>query len=277
MMKRLKMSKVIGTIVMGMFAFLFISPLLWMLSSSAKVEQDVMTYPIEWIPREWNFFNNFSAVWLEDIPFDLFYWNSIKIAVITTLLTIIISSMAAYSFSKLHFPFRNALFIVLLAFFLVPTESTLVPRFILMNWLGLYDTHTALIMMMAFSIPLTFLMRQFMAGISDEYIEAAKMDGAGFFRIYWKIMLPMVKPIIATAGILKFIWTWNDYQNPLIFLSSDHLYTITLGMQLLSSEFGTSYATTMMAAVSAILPLIIVFLILQRHVIDGITIGGVKG
>ncbi len=276
-MENLKISKVIGTIFVGMLSLLFLSPLLWMLSSAAKVEKDVMSYPIDWIPNNWNIIENFKTVWLGKVPFELFYFNSLKLAIISTVITLIISSMAGYSFAKLNFPFKNTLFFVLMAFFLVPSESTLVPRFILINWLGLYDSHEGLILMSAFSIPLTFLMRQFMIGISTEYIEAAKMDGAGFFRIYWQIMLPMVKPILATAGILKFIWTWNDYQNPLIFLSSQKLFTITLGMGMFADEFGTSYAATMMAALAAIIPLIVVFLILQKQVIDGITVGGVKG
>lgn len=275
--KNLKVSKVIGTIFVGLFSLLFLSPLLWMLSSATKVEKEVMTYPIKFIPTEWNLVENFKTVWLGDVPFGLYYYNSLKLAIITTILTLIISSMAGYSFAKLNFPFKNTLFIVLMSFFLIPTEATLVPRFILINWMGLYDTHEALLLMLAFSIPLTFLMRQFMAGISTEYIEAAKMDGAGHFRIYWQIMLPMVKPILATAGILKFIWTWNDYQNPLIFLSSDNLFTVTLGMQAFNAEYGTSYAAAMMAAVSAIIPLVIVFFILQKQVINGITVGGVKG
>src|SRR5690625_4135388 len=204
-MKKLKLPKVIGTVLLGMLSLLFLSPLIWMLSAAAKVEKDVMKYPVEWIPKEWNLINNFKTVWLENVSFDTYYWNSIKIAVITTLLTLIISSMAAYSFAKLEYPLIYWLFIVLLGFFLIPTESTLVPRFILMNWLGLYDTHESLILMLAFSIPITFLMRQYMTGISTEYIESAKVDGAGHFRIYWQIILPMVKPILATGGILKFI------------------------------------------------------------------------
>ncbi|WP_413378196.1 carbohydrate ABC transporter permease [Alkalihalobacillus sp. 1P02AB] len=274
---KIDINKLIRTILLGLLSFLFISPLIWMVSAASKVEKDVMKFPIEWIPSEWNLIHNFKEVWFGAIPFDLYYFNSFKIALISTILTLLISSMAAYSFSKLNYRYKNVLFVFLMAFFLVPAETTLVPRFILINWLGLYDTHFGLILMLGFSIPITFLMRQFMLGISTEYIEAAKMDGAGYFRIYWQIIIPMVKPILATAGILKFIWSWNDYQNPLIFLRSNELYTVTLGMQSFASEFGTNYAVIMMAAVSAILPLIIVFVILQKHVIDGITMGGVKG
>src|SRR5699024_4072889 len=155
-MRSTKASRIITTIFVGALSLLFLSPLLWMISASAKVEIDVMTYPVQWIPREWNLINNFKTVWLENVPFDLYYLNSLKLAIITTLITLIISSMAAYSFAKLNFPFKNMLFIIMSSFFLSPTESTLVPRFILMNWLGLYDTHEALMLMLAFSIPITF-------------------------------------------------------------------------------------------------------------------------
>ncbi|TYP74863.1 carbohydrate ABC transporter permease [Paenibacillus methanolicus] len=269
--------KTIVTAIMAVFSILFISPLIWMVSAASKFEKDVMAFPIRWIPREWNFIENFKTVWMGDVPFNLHYFNSLKLAVISTLLTLLFSSMAGFSFAKLNFPFKNGAFILLLSFFLIPNEATLVPRFIMIRWLHLYDTHASLILMGAFTIPLTFLMRQFMMGIHQEYIEAGKMDGAGIFRIYWQIVLPMAKPIIATVGILKFLWTWNDYQGPLIFLMDPKLFTITLGMQSFNDIYSTSYAVVMMAAVSAIIPLLILFILLQRQVIDGIAGGGVKG
>ncbi|GEN56487.1 hypothetical protein GCM10012290_01450 [Halolactibacillus alkaliphilus] len=116
-----------------------------------------------------------------------------------------------------------------------------------------------------------------MLSIEDDYIEAAKIDGANYFRIYWQVILPLCKPILATVGIIKFIWTWNDYQNPLIFLLSKELYPITMGMQLFQDDFADSYAVLMMASLSAILPLVIIFIILQKQVIEGISLGGVKG
>lgn len=194
-----------------------------------------------------------------------------------TVLTILSSSMAAYSFSKLKFPGKNILFVLLLSFMIIPEQATLVPRYILIKWVGLFNTHEALILMGMFSIYFTFLMRQFMVGINNEFLEAAKMDGAGHFRIYWQIILPLSKPIIATVGIIKFIWTWNDYQGPLIFLYSQELYPLTLGIQLFRDVYHENYALLMMAAVSATVPLIIVFVLLQKHVIKGISLGGVKG
>lgn len=276
-MSQLKLTKVVSTLLMGLLSLVFLSPLLWMLSASAKIEKDVMKFPVEWIPKTWNFINNFNTVWNGKVPFGLYYMNSIKLALISTALTLIFSSMAGFAFAKLQFRFKNAVFFLLLSFFMIPAESTLVPRYILIKWLGLYNTHGALILMTAFSIPLTFLMRQFMMGINQEFIEAGKIDGAGLFRIYWQIVLPMAKPILATAGILKFMWSWNDYQNPLIFLLDPKLFTIPLGIQSFQGMYSTSYAAIMMAAVSAILPLLIVFIVLQKQVIKGIAVGGVKG
>ncbi|MGG1515577.1 carbohydrate ABC transporter permease [Paenibacillus oryzisoli] len=270
-------SKIIITICMGFLSLLFLSPLLWMLSAASKVEKDVMAYPIQWIPEQWNFIANFKTVWLGHVPFGLNYFNSLKLSLIMTLFTLLFASMAGFSFSKLNFPFKNQIFILLLSFYLIPSESTLVPRFIMIRWLGLYDTHAALILMGSFTIALTFLMRQFMLSIHHEYLEAAQIDGAGYLRIYWQIVIPMAKPIIATVGILKFLWTWNDYQNPLIFLMNPKLFTIPLGMGAFMDEYATSYAITMMASVSAIIPLVIIFIVLQKQVINGIAGGGVKG
>lgn len=276
-MKSKKWAKIAVTAVMGLLSIAFLTPLLWMLSAASKVEKDVMSFPIRWIPEHWNLIANFKTVWMGTIPFDLHYYNSLKLAVIETLLTLLFSSMAGFSFAKLNFPFKNQLFILLLCFFLIPNESTLVPRFIMIRWLHLYDTHVALILMGAFTITLTFLMRQFMLSIHTEFLEAAKIDGAGYLRTYWQIVLPMARPIVATVGILKFLWTWNDYQGPLIFLRSPKLFTIPLGIQSFNAEYASSYAVMMMAAVSAIIPLILLFVVLQKQVINGIAGGGVKG
>jgi multiple sugar transport system permease protein len=277
MKKKLDMSKVLFTIVMLALSIFFLVPLLWMISASFKFEKDVLVFPIQWIPEKWNIVHNFKAVWMGDIPFYKFYFNSIKLASIQTLSTLIFSSMAAFAFSKLQFKGRDFVFALVLSFMIIPEQATLVPRFILIKWLGLYNTHAGLILMGLFSIYFTFLMRQYMLGISNEYIEAAKLDGAGYFTIYWKIILPLCKPILATAGIIKFIWIWNDYQGPLIFLTDKNLYPITLGLQLFKDDYADNFAVLMMASLSAIIPLVIIFIILQKQVIKGIALGGVKG
>lgn len=248
-----------------------------MLSASAKLEKDVLTFPIVWIPETWSFIENFKKVWMGDVAFSLFYWNSIKLALITTIVTLTFSSLAGFAFAKLRFRGKGPAFAILLMFLIIPEQSTLVPRYLLVKWLGLYNTHEALILMMMFSIYFTFLMRQFMMSIHNDFLEAAKIDGAGYLYTFYKIMLPLSRPILATVGIIKFIWTWNDYQNPLIFLYSKELFTIPLGIQFFREEFSNNIAVQMMASVSAIIPLLIVFVLLQKHVIKGISLGGVKG
>ncbi|MFS0836864.1 carbohydrate ABC transporter permease [Paenibacillus sp. UNC499MF] len=269
--------KLFNTVIIGLFSLCFLIPLLWMTSAAMKYEKDVMVFPIQWIPQAWNAVGNFKAVWAGNVPFHLFYFNSIKLAVIVTALTLIISSMAAFAFTKLNFRGRNIAFTLLLTFMIVPEQATLIPRFLLIRWLGLYDTHAALILMMMFSIYFTFLLRQFMMSIHSDFIEAAKIDGAGYFRIYWQIMLPLCKPILATVAIIKFIWTWNDYQMPLIFLLDKELYPITLGIQLFKDDYADNFAVLMMASLSAIIPLLVIFIALQKQVIKGIALGGVKG
>lgn len=274
---RKNISKIIITIFMAALSVIFLVPLIWMVSSAFKFEGDVMRFPIQWIPDPVNVVYNFKTVWMGKIPFYLFYYNSLKIALITTSITLIISSMAAYSLTKLKFRGRNIVFLGLISFMIIPDQATLIPRFLLIRWLGLYDTHAGIIFMSMFSIYFTFLLRQFMIGISDEFIEASRIDGAGHLRIFVSIMLPLCKPVLATVAIIKFIWTWNDYQNPLIFLLSKDLYTIPLGMTLFRDDYTNNYAIMMMAALSAIVPLVIVFIILQKQVINGIALGGVKG
>lgn len=274
---RHKISKIIATAFMGIVSIIFIFPLLWMVSAAFKFEKDVMRFPIEWIPSSINVVNNFKAVWMKNVPFADIYLNSIKVSIIVTILSLIISTMAAYSFTKLNFRGRNLVFTLLLALMIIPDQATLIPRFMLIRWMGLYDTHAAIILMSMFSIYFTFLLRQFMSGVSNEYLEAARIDGAGHIRTFTSIMLPLCRPVIATVAIIKFIWSWNDYQNPLIFLQSKELYTIPLGMTLFRDDYTTNDAIMMMAAVSAIIPLLIVFVILQKQVIDGIALGGVKG
>ncbi|WP_238655953.1 carbohydrate ABC transporter permease [Paenibacillus piscarius] len=276
-MKKLKPGNLIFTVLFALLSVFFLMPLVWMLSAASKTEKEVWTFPIQWIPTDWNLVANFKAVWMGDVAFGLFYMNSLKIALISTLATIVISAMAGYALAKLDFKGRALIFTLMLAFMMIPEQATLVPRYIMIKELGLYDSHAALILMGMFSSYFTFLLRQFMIGIHNDMLEAAELDGAGFFRIFWSVVLPLSRPILATVGIIKFIWTWNDYQGPLIMLNSTKLYTIPLGMQFFKEEFGTQISVMMMASVAAVLPLLVLFLILQKQVINGIAIGGVKG
>ncbi|MDL4843164.1 carbohydrate ABC transporter permease [Aquibacillus rhizosphaerae] len=276
-LKHINIKKIIVTIVMFFCSIAFLLPFIWMLSTSFKIEGDVFTFPIQWIPDTWNMINNYNEVWFGDYPFYLYYWNSIKVAVLTTLVSCVVSSLAAYGFSKIRFPAGSWLFLIVLATYMVPPQASLVPQFLLFRSIGLFDSHLGLILLGSFSVLGTFMLRQFFMGVHTDLIDAAKIDGAGHWKIFWKIALPIVRPAVATYAILRFIWTWNDYQNPLIFLRTDELYTIPLALQKFTTINGEFYTLIMAGAVSAILPLLIVFIIGQKHVIEGIALGGVKG
>src|SRR4051794_20260158 len=242
MVARLDMRKLIMTVIMVLIGIAFLMPFLWMISASFKVEEEVLSFPIKWIPQNWNAIENYKEVWTGSMPFLLLYWNSIKVTVLTTLVSCTVSCLAAYGFAKINFKGRDFIFLIVLATFMIPPQTLLVTQFLLYRWLGLYDTHTGLILLNSFSVFGTFMLRQFYLGISNEIIESARMDGAGHFRIFTSICLPLVRPAIATYAILRFIWTWNDFQNPLIFLRSKELYTIQLGVQSFSDQHGSVYS-----------------------------------
>ncbi|MDB5083570.1 MAG: carbohydrate transporter permease [Bacilli bacterium] len=277
MRNQISAGRIIITIVMLVIGIAFLLPFIWMISASFKPEIDVFKYPIEWIPRHWNVYQNYRDVWFGDHPFAVYYWNSIKVCVLTTLISVTVSSLAAYGFTHVEFKGRNALFIIVLMTFMIPSYSIIVPQFILFTWLQLFDTHLGLILLGSFSALGTFMLRQFFLGLHKEYLEAAVIDGAGHLKIFRSIALPLVKPALATYAILRFIWTWNDYTNPLIFIRTDTLETIQVAIQKFASESGVFYSLIMAGTVSAILPLIVIFIIGQKQVIEGIALGGVKG
>ncbi|WP_425414588.1 carbohydrate ABC transporter permease [Paenibacillus harenae] len=272
-----RLRKGVITILMLAVSILFLLPFIWMLSASFKIEADVFTYPIQWIPTKWHMIENYTEVWVGKFPFYKYYWNTVKVTILTTTASAFVSALAAYGFSKINFGAGKYLFMIVLATYMIPQQAILVPQFILYRSIGFFDSHLGLILLSSFSVLGTFMLRQFFMGVHNEYIESAKIDGAGHWRIFWKIAFPLVRPAVATYAILRFIWTWNDYQNPLIFLRTDKLYTIQLAMQKFSTINGEFYSLIMAAAVSAILPLLIVFIIGQKSVIEGIALGGVKG
>lgn len=276
-MNKTKPSKIILTIVFWAIGITMLLPLIWMISTACKVEADVFNFPIEWIPKRWNLIANMKEVWGGKYNFGMYYLNTVKVTIAATLLQVFVSSLGAYGFSKVQWKGRDKVFLVYLATMMIPPQVTIVSQFIIMRQIGLYNTHTGLILMLAFSVYGVFLLRQAMMAIPESLSESAKIDGAGHWTIYSRIILPMVKPSLATLATLKFVWTWNDYQAPLVFLNSRELYTIQLGMKQFASESGSYYSLIMAAAVSSILPLIIVFLCCQRWVVDGIASGAVKG
>jgi multiple sugar transport system permease protein len=276
-LRTIKWSKALATLLFGIVGLLFITPFLWMVSSSFKLEADVLKFPIEWIPSTWNAAENYYDVWFGSRSFVQLYWNSIKVAILTTIGSVTFSCLAAYAFAKIPFKGRDMIFLVVLATYMIPPQAIIIPQYLIYSSIGLIDTHLGLILINCFSAFGTFMLRQFFMSVHDEVIESARMDGAGHLRTFVSIALPLIKPALATYAILRFIWTWNDYQNPLIFLRSDALYTIQIGIKQFADAHGSIYSLMMAAAVSAIVPLLIVFIIGQKQVIEGIALGSVKG
>lgn len=276
MRKKLSWGKLVMTLVLGAFVITMLFPLLWMISTSFKLEVDVFKFPIQWIPPTWNF-DNYKEVWTGGYNFPLYYLNTIKVTLLVVVIQMVICSMGAYAFAKLNFTGKNLLFAAFLATMMIPDQVTIVPKFMMLKWLRLLDTHTGLVAILSFSVYGVFLLRQYMVSVPDSLVEAAKIDGASHFTIFTRIMIPMSKPVLSTLLILRFVWTWNDYQNPLIFLNDKTLYTLQQGMSQFASESGTYYALMMAASVCAIMPLLIVFIVGQKSIIEGMTAGAVKG
>jgi multiple sugar transport system permease protein len=269
--------KIFHTLIIGALAVTMILPFLWMISTSFKIEMEVFNYPVEWVPKSFHP-ENYAKAWNSRFSFPLYYFNTIKVSILTTFLQVTVSAMAGYAFAKIKFSHSKKIFLLYLATLMIPGQVTLIPSFIIMRSLRLINTHLGIILIASFSIYGTFLLRQFISTVPNEMSEAAFIDGANHYQIFGRIILPMVKPAIATLAMLKFIWTWNDYQHPLIFLTTEKLFTLQLGMRAFrSAEYGDQFAVMMAAAVMAILPLVVIFLIFQRYVIEGITIGAVKG
>jgi len=259
---------IIVTLVMMM-------PFAWMLSASLKLSSEVFVFPIEWIPSkpQWQ---NYVDIWTK-IPLALFIYNTSKLTIIVTLLQLFTSSFAAYAFAKLHFPYKNALFLGYIATIAMPWQVYMVPQFLLMRELGLNNTHLALICLQAFTAFGVFLMRQFYMSIPTELCEAARMDGMSEYQIWAKIMLPLSKPALSTLTIFTFVTTWNDFLGPMIYLTKTELKTIQIGLRMFISQYSAEYGLIMAASVVALIPVLIVFLSLQRFFVEGVASSGIKG
>ncbi|ABC94207.1 probable sugar ABC transporter, permease protein (plasmid) [Rhizobium etli CFN 42] len=250
-------------------------PFAWMLSASLKLSRDVFAFPIEWIPSQpqWQ---NYVDIWTK-IPLALFIYNTSKLTIIVTLLQLLTSSFAAYAFAKLNFPYKNTLFLGYIATIAMPWQVYMVPQFLLMREFGLNNTHLALICLQAFTAFGVFLMRQFYMSIPTELCEAARIDGMNEYQIWARIMLPLSKPALSTLTIFTFVSTWNDFLGPMIYLTKTELKTVQIGLRMFISQYSAEYGLIMAASVVALVPVLIVFLSLQRFFVEGIASTGLKG
>ncbi len=272
----LRMSTVVLHIVLILGACMMALPFVWMVLSSLKDLSQVFVVPPKWIPDPFIWSNYKDS--LTALPFGRAYFNSFYINIIVVVSQLLTCSMAAYAFAKITFPFREPLFILFLATMMVPGQVTIIPLYLIMKNIGWLDTHLAIIvpsaLLNAFGV---FLLRQFFRGIPKEMEEAAIVDGANRWTIYARIMLPLIKPALSALGIFTFLGMWNNFFNPLIFLSSTDKFTVPMMLNLYRGMYSTDWTLMMAGASIALVPVLIVYIIGQKYIIEGVTLSGIKG
>jgi multiple sugar transport system permease protein len=249
-------------------------PFFWMLSTSFKSGGGLFTYPPEWVPSrptlEW------YVRLTTEVNFGLHFRNSLIVSVCVTALGLFLNSLAGYAFAKHRFRGRDRLFGLLLATMMVPGQVTMIPVFLLLKNLGLLNSFAGLIVPVSVNVFGIFLIRQFMMSIPNDLIESARMDGCSEFRIYWSVVLPLCRPVLATLGIFTFMDSWNDFLWPLVVMVREEGYTLPVALANLNGQHPTSFGLLMAAAVVVVMPVIAVFLAAQKHVIQGIATSGMK-
>jgi multiple sugar transport system permease protein len=273
-----KQTKIILTLLMMIMAVMIIFPFLWMVICSFKPLNEIYQYPPKIFSANMSF-NNYKEVLFNQSPSFLIYFkNTFITTIISVIGTVITASMGGYAFAKLKFKYRDELFMLYLVTMMVPFQVLMVPQFILFKYMGIFNTLWALILPRLFTPLGTFLMRQFFLEVPTEILEAGRVDGMGEFGIFYKLVLPLAKPAVSTIVILNFVWRWNDYEAPLIFLTNSKLYTLTVGLTNFIDESGFSQDHLIMAAATvALIPMVLVFLLGQKYFIEGLTSGSVKG
>ncbi|UCC63522.1 MAG: carbohydrate ABC transporter permease [Anaerolineae bacterium] len=263
-------------IILGALVILF--PISWMVSTSLKTRMETLAMPPIWIPKELQWINYKESLTFN--PFGLYFVNTAFKYVLWVVLGETLScAFIAFGFARLRSPLRNALFLLLLSTMMLPAEVTLIPTYILFSKLGWTNSFKPLVVPAFFgSAYLIFLLRQFYLGIPKEYDEAAIIDGASYFGIWWRIILPMSRPALGAVAIMSFMWHWRNYQGPLIYLSDNNKFTLSLGLSMFRTPFGgTPWHWLMAASLIVILPCVIMFFVFQRYFIQGVVISGVKG
>ena len=271
-----KHSKWLWGIPLWILALAFLAPFAWMLSTALKADVDAYRIPMQWIPDPFQW-DNFGTVLSGATSVLPAFGRSVVVAVLRVAGELITATMAGYAFARMSFKGRDRLFLLYLATAIIPAQLLLVPRFIYFQKLGLYDTLWALILPGMFTVLGTFLMRQFFVSQPAEFAEAARMDGANEWQVFSRIYLPLATPVLSALGILAFVWSWNDYETPLVLISNPDRYTLPLSLTNFVDEQGQiAPGLTMAASVISIVPVLIVFVVLQRRFIAAMTHTGIK-
>lgn len=267
-------------LVMLVCSALILLPFYWMVISSLKTNNAVFTVPIQWVPESWEW-HNYIDIWTKERAggSNMGVWlkNTAILAVVVTILQVFTGSFAAYGFSKVKFPGRDALFIAYIATIAVPWQSYMIPQYKMLSALGVNNTLWSIILLQAFGAFGVFLMKQFYETIPEELSEAGRIDGLSEYGIWARIMVPLSVPAIASLALLTFVRTWNDYLGPMLYLRDPQLWTIQLGLRRFIDQFNAEHAMIMTGSVISILPILLIFAFGQRYFIEGIATSGMKG
>ena len=270
-----KIKKSILYIILIIMCILTLAPLVWMISASLMPTGQANTYPPKFIPVKVTFIHYINL--FTRLNLFRYFMNSTIVSLAVTFISLFVNSMAGFAFAKYRFPGRDRIFKLLLAAMIIPGQVTMLPLFLMLNRMGLINTYWGIIIPGMASIFGIFLIRQYIFSIPDSLIEAARMDGASDFRIYWSVILPLCKPILVTLVIFSFMGSWNDFLWPLIVMTRDSMYTLPVALANLMGEHAQDIELMMAGSVLTILPVLVVFMALQKYYIKGIMMGSVKG
>jgi multiple sugar transport system permease protein len=257
---------------------MFVVPFYWMLITSLKTQTTVFTTPIQWFPSSLHFENYLTVANYPTFPFLRFMWNSFFYAGMVTLGTVLSCSAVGYGFARLRFPGRDVLFTITVATLMIPFIVTLIPTFVIFRTLGWIGGYAPLIVPSFFGSGFfIFMMRQFFLGLPRELDDAARVDGASEFRIFWQIMLPLVRPALLVMAVFTFTWTWQEFFGPLVYLQDSSKFPLSLGLFTFRARRNTDWHLMMAGATLTTLPLVIIFFAAQRYFLEGIKLTGIKG
>ena len=273
MTRRLQQVSLYGALVVG--AAVTLVPLVWMVSASLMPTGQATTYPPRFFPRAVTF-EHYAELFTR-LSLGRYVLNSSIVALAATLLSLLFNSMAGYALAKLRFRGRDGLFRLLVAGLVIPAQVTMLPLFLLLRAMGLVNTYLGAIVPAMATIFGIFLIRQYALSIPDDLLDAARLDGAGEFRIYWSVVVPSLRPVLATFAIFTFLSTWNDFLWPLVVLSDDAKYTLPVALANLAGEHVQDTELMMAGSVLTVLPVLLLFVLLQRYYIEGIMAGSTKG
>jgi ABC-type glycerol-3-phosphate transport system permease component len=257
-------------------AIMIFFPFFWMAITSLKTAPEIQRVPLQIAPDHWFNLNNYAEVFRRE-PFLRYLLNSAIVASIAAVSSLVVSSLAGFGFAKYHFPGRDAFFLAVVGIMMVPFQSVVVPLYVWINDLGLLDTYAGIVAPDLVSVFGVFLMRQAIETIPDDYIDAARIDGCSELRIFFSVILPSVKPAMATLLIIKFMWSWNEFFWPMVVISSPEMKVVTMGLMSFTNMYFIEYNLLTAAAVISILPILLIFITLQRWVVQAVVMSGLKG